>query len=383
MFVSQAHSYRQQARLAVTLAWVAGYTNIITILACGHVTSHVSGTTSDFGRGIASADLALAAFTGMLLITFLLGAMISGVAMELGRRRGWESVYVLPIAIEAALLAAFAFGIEFTEGHTATAGPAMYALTALASAAMGVQNATITRISGGVVRTTHVTGVLTDVGLELVQTLATLRQGPPPDESSRLRRAIERLRGNTSAWRSLVLGCVVLSFALGAGLGTLAFGSVPEWAMFPPVLFLLAIIYQDVHRPIAEIEPSRLIADERIELPASIALFNLRRDHEHRGRVQRLPDLITWSDRLPPHIRIVVLDLTDVELLDSSSALELRAAARRLQGQKRELVLAGIDPAEYKELSASVHGPWPPAMHAFSDVELALAHAFNLSDVRE
>ena len=32
MFVAQAHSFVQQARLAITLAWVAGYTNIITIL---------------------------------------------------------------------------------------------------------------------------------------------------------------------------------------------------------------------------------------------------------------------------------------------------------------------------------------------------------------
>ena len=50
MLVSHAHSFRQQARLAVTLAWVAGYTNIVTLLACGTVTSHVSGTTSLLDR---------------------------------------------------------------------------------------------------------------------------------------------------------------------------------------------------------------------------------------------------------------------------------------------------------------------------------------------
>jgi len=32
MFVAQAHSFVQQARLAITLAWVAGYTNIIALL---------------------------------------------------------------------------------------------------------------------------------------------------------------------------------------------------------------------------------------------------------------------------------------------------------------------------------------------------------------
>ncbi len=55
MFVAQAQSFTQQARLAITLAWIAGYTNIITIMACGTVTSHASGTTSNLGRDVVEA----------------------------------------------------------------------------------------------------------------------------------------------------------------------------------------------------------------------------------------------------------------------------------------------------------------------------------------
>src|SRR5690348_15435131 len=110
MFVTQAHSFTQQARLAITLAWVAGYTNIITIITCGTVTSHISGTASNLGHYIVELSWSLAAYSLFLLLTFVLGAMISGLSTELARRRGWESIYVLPIALETVLLAAFALG---------------------------------------------------------------------------------------------------------------------------------------------------------------------------------------------------------------------------------------------------------------------------------
>src|SRR3954452_1591078 len=112
MFVSQAHSFQQQARLAVTLAWVAGYTNILTVLTCGTVTSHVSGTSSILGRDLSEGSWEKAGFAALLLVTFCAGAAISGFCTELGRRRRWESIYVLPIAVEAFLLALFALSVE-------------------------------------------------------------------------------------------------------------------------------------------------------------------------------------------------------------------------------------------------------------------------------
>src|SRR5690606_8339313 len=112
-FVSLAHSFRQQARLAVTLAWVGGYTNTLTLLTFGVVTSHVSGTASEFGREVAEGSWTLAAHTVLLLATFAFGAAASGFCTELGRRRGWDSIYVLPIVVETLLLAGVWVGLEF------------------------------------------------------------------------------------------------------------------------------------------------------------------------------------------------------------------------------------------------------------------------------
>jgi uncharacterized membrane protein YoaK (UPF0700 family) len=374
MFVAQAHSFVQQARLAITLAWVAGYTNILTILTCGVVTSHVSGTTSNLGRDVAEGSWGLAALALFLLATFFIGAMVSGAATELGRRRGWESIYVLPMAIEAALLATFALGVEMHDPEVRETGATLYWLTGVASTAMGLQNATITRISGGVVRTTHVTGTLTDLGLETTQFLLWVwdrRRDFPPGAS---RAIVHSVAVHPSARRLALLVSILGSFALGAGLGTLAFGVFPAYAMFPPVLFLLWIIGQDVARPIAELEPSDLVGRSKgLDLPAALAVYHLRRGKNGGAGIHRMPNLLAWADRLPEATRVVILDLADVKQLQENSGLELRAALMKLESQGRRLVLSGITPEQFRQLQEAGAGDQLQVMDVCTDLELAIA----------
>lgn len=379
MFVAEAHSFTQQARLAITLAWVAGYTNILSILTCGHVTSHVSGTTSDLGREIAEGAWPVAGFALFLLATFVFGAALSGFCTELGRRRGWESIYVLPMTLQALLLAVFALGVELHEtaaggGRTIESGSALFWMTGFASMAMGLQNATITRISSGVVRTTHVTGVLTDLGLELVHFLWHVH-----DERGRER--TRELIEHVSARRLALLASIIGSFALGAGLGTLAFETFPRPSMVPPVLFLLWIIYQDVRRPIAEIEPSDLVP-EALGLPAGIAVFHLRLDPRRPGKIQRLPNLSLWIEQLTPETRVAILDLTEVTAIDSNSAFELRDLQRRSREarRRRHILLAGITPEQYTQLRAVLHTENDDdALRGICpDLDLAVARGLNL-----
>src|SRR3989442_479161 len=126
MFVSQAHSSRQQSRLAITLAWVAGYTNIISIMACATGTSHASGTTSNRGRELDEGKWGLAGWSFFILAMFFVGATIWGVSMELGRRRGWESIYVLPMILETVLLGCFAGGLEIYGPRVPESGLTIY-----------------------------------------------------------------------------------------------------------------------------------------------------------------------------------------------------------------------------------------------------------------
>lgn len=385
MFVSQAHSFTQQARLAITLAWVAGYTNIVSILACGTATSHVSGTVSQWGRDLMDARWAAAGFMTFLLITFLTGAALSGLCTETGRRRGWESMYVLPVAIQAALLAAFALGVEVHEAREFSPGPTLYLMVGLASLAMGLQNATITRISGGVVRTTHMTGVFTDLGLEGVQFLYWLRDRRKDSPPLPPRSLVRSMRAHPTARRLALLGSVAGSFALGAGLGALAHEKVTHWSMFPPVLFLLWIILQDLRTPICEIEPSVLVKGEDgkgdgMDIPAALAVYHLRKDKDRQGKVHRLPDLLRWCERLPAHKRVVVLDLGDVTELDDNAALELRALVQLSRARGRELVISGMNGAQYHAMVQAGAGDVLDPTIVCPDLELAIARGLMFLD---
>ncbi len=376
MFVAQAHSFTQQARLAITLAWVAGYTNILTVITCGTVTSHVSGTASNLGRHVVEGTWPLAGFALFLLAMFTLGATASGACTEIGRRHRWESIYVMPVAVQALLLALFAVGLELHDHGARQAGFPLYWLTGVASTAMGLQNATITRISSGVVRTTHVTGVLTDLGLETAQFLFWCfdrhRDSPPLDQ----RALIRSVNCHPTARRLALLASIVGSFALGAGLGTLAHEFIERWAMFPPVVFLIWIIYRDITIPIAEIEASELGAE--LQLPSAIAVFHVRKDKGRRGEVHRMPDLLTWADHLPAGTRVVVLDLGEKTSFDGNSVLELHAALARIESQGRRLVISGLGGNQFHQIRRLGPRDFLDPTNCCPDFELAVARAISL-----
>lgn len=375
MLSSKAHSFAQQARLAITLAWVAGYTNVITILTCGTVTSHVSGTLSQWGRILFHGQWA--GFATFLLAMFLAGAFISGLCTETGRRRGWESIYVLPMAIQAVLLTAFAINVELHNVDEIEVGKGLYLMTGLASLAMGLQNATITRISNGVVRTTHMTGVFTDLGLESAHHVFRVldRRKSAPEAS------LEATSAMSDARRLLLLISVAGSFAVGAGLAAIAYERMPRWAMIPPVLFLIWIVYRDVRIPICEIEPMRkLKAGYGAVLPDSMAVFHLRKDRNRVGDVHRLPDLLSWCDRLPLSQRVVILDLKAATSLESNDALELSALIRQSAGRGRRIIIAGLSRQQYETMWADNPADAPSTDNFCPDLDLAIARGLALLD---
>ena len=388
MFIGQAHSWIQQARLAITLAWVAGYTNILSFLICGQHTSHATGTLTQWGRDLVEVfgngrwDLLF--LTSFLLFTFVLGAMASTTCTEIGRRRGWESIYVLPMTIQAILLTCFALGNEFNSPERLRTGTAFFAMLALASIAMGLQNATITRISSGVVRTTHMTGVITDLGTELVHVALVIFDRVmcarhSQDNQPQLQSLRDTLGRTPSVQRLVLLMSIAGSFALGAGLGALAFNHQPHWAMYPPVLFLLWIIYHDVKVPICEIEPSTLMHDSSgLNLPAGIAVFTLRKGESKLDKAHRLPDLLAWSERVPKTTRVLILDMNDATKINNDAIVEMRALIGYVAQSHRSLIIAGISRQGFEAIRRSGAGDLIDRGVLFSDLELALARGLVL-----
>lgn len=373
MFTTHAHTFVLQARLAISLAWIAGYVNILTFITCGAMTSHVSGTASLLGKDVAEGRLTLGLYAAFLLAMFFAGTLISGTCTEVGHRRGWNSIYVLPISIESLLLIIFSVGIFFHNPQQLETHAALYWISGSACAAMGLQNATITRISSGVVRTTHVTGVLTDTGLELIQYLFWVRDKrrdvPPGSVVSLLR----GLKTHPSVLRLALLASILGSFTLGALLGTLAYGYFPAASMAPPVLFLLWLLYQDISRPIAEIEPLVVVnGSNEPGWPVALAVFHLQQPHAQSRRIHRMPNFTAWADRLPARYKVVVLDLAGSFDVSNNTVIELKSIIARLHAQGRHLIIAGLttDQCRFVLRDGSLS-----IAHLCPDMELAIARA--------
>lgn len=142
---------------AASLAVVAGMVNVVGFLGFEHqAVTHLTGTTSLLGASIAQGQMRPALHLLLLIAAFVGGAALSGVIIQdstlrLGRRYG------VALAIEAMLLAC---AVPLFE-HQQIAG------AALAAMACGLQNAMTATYSGALVRTSHLTGMFTDLGVFL------------------------------------------------------------------------------------------------------------------------------------------------------------------------------------------------------------------------
>ncbi|AEQ52031.1 YoaK family protein [Pelagibacterium halotolerans] len=149
--------------LSLILAAIAGAINAGGFIAIGRYTSHMTGYVSEVADAIAIADWLVVASGFGAVICFVAGAALSAILINWARRHTRWSQYALPLALESVLLLLFGvLGIVLAgvSGFALVAAPLLCFL-------MGLQNATITKISGARMRTTHVTGLVTDIGIEL------------------------------------------------------------------------------------------------------------------------------------------------------------------------------------------------------------------------
>ncbi len=150
--------------LAHYLSFIAGAANAGGYLAVGQYTSHMSGIVSAMADNLAVGGLQLMLAGLGALTAFTAGAAATAVMVNWGQRRSLESVYALPLMVEAALLVCFGLlGGHLEQDHVLRVS----ATVILLCFTMGLQNAIITKISKAVIRTTHVTGMVTDIGIEL------------------------------------------------------------------------------------------------------------------------------------------------------------------------------------------------------------------------
>jgi uncharacterized membrane protein YoaK (UPF0700 family) len=183
---------REAARVAVTLAWVAGGVDAVGYLTLSHLfTAHMSGNSVAAGSALGQADWGTVVDRGVPIVFFVLGVGIGAAVGEVRRARAARHPFAAVYAVEAALLAAFWFaGGRWLggDGVAPSAGWPFYAFAALPTLAMGIQSATLRQVGEHRVHTTFVTGVLANLAEALVQVLFRARPvgGDSPAERARL-----------------------------------------------------------------------------------------------------------------------------------------------------------------------------------------------------
>lgn len=199
---------------AWVLAFIAGIVNVVGLLGFEHqAVSHLTGNTSLLGGALATLDMRGAIHFAALIGAFVAGSTISGFliqdsTLQLGHRYG--------VALLLVSLLLFA-SVPLLQGNSAYG---MYA----AACACGLQNAMVSTYSGALIRTTHLSGMFTDLGIFVGHALRRI-----PVDTRRLKLCL----------------LVITGFLCGGVAGTLGFNRFGYSALFFPATLtaVVAIVY--------------------------------------------------------------------------------------------------------------------------------------------
>ncbi|RIX79920.1 YoaK family protein [Acidovorax cavernicola] len=226
--------------LGLLLAFNAGAVNAGGFLVLHMYTSHMTGFASQLADGMVLGNLTLLLNALGAILAFVTGAAACAVLVNWARQHRLHGVYALPLLLEAALM--FPFGLAGAITLTWATPFAVPLTVLLLSFIMGLQNAVASKTSGGSTRTTHMTGNITDVGIELGKMLYWNRRAPSTPlpvrhDRGRLRRC----------------GGLVGMFVLGGTVGALGFKHVGFICVVPLAALLLALSIPPLWRDLAQL----------------------------------------------------------------------------------------------------------------------------------
>jgi uncharacterized membrane protein YoaK (UPF0700 family) len=211
-------------RLASMLSFVAGLVNISGVLSIHTLTTNVTGHFAFFSQEFVQGNYAIALTFISYIIAFLIGAFVCGLLVEIVLKRKPRMSHTIPMILEISILVLVAVtaGSILTDQWTARA----------LLFAMGLQNALVTKVSQATVRTTHLTGLFTDLGIEISQLFFRTQT----IESRKL-------------WRSINLRiAIILFFFFGGVLGGFLYSKIQLNALHVAACFLLVALAYDTLR---------------------------------------------------------------------------------------------------------------------------------------
>ncbi len=214
--------------LGLLLAFNAGVINAGGFLVLHMYTSHMSGFASQLADGLVLDDSRLLLNALGAILSFVMGAAVCAILVNWGRQRKLSSVYALPLMLEALLMLLFGLvGTVMLNWRTPFALPLTVLLL---SFIMGLQNAVGSKTSGGSIRTTHMTGNITDFGMELGKMFFWRRSG----------KATSRVVSQSFRRTKISAGLVAM-FVLGGVVGAVGFKYFGFVCVIPMATLLLLL----------------------------------------------------------------------------------------------------------------------------------------------
>jgi uncharacterized membrane protein YoaK (UPF0700 family) len=237
--IGRRRTVRSNRQLGGVLSFVAGAINAGGFLAVQRYTSHMTGIVSGVADDLALGNLLLAAAGFVALVAFIAGAMTTAILVNWARAHNLHSEYASALLLEAVLLLLFGvFGANMLS-FSALLLPTTVLLLCFI---MGLQNAMVTKISAASIRTTHMTGVITDLGIELGRMLYWNRHRSPQDA--------EFVRSDQTKF--LTHASILLLFFVGGLVGALSFRRMGFAATIPIAMLLVTLaappILTDIRR---------------------------------------------------------------------------------------------------------------------------------------
>ncbi len=214
----------------ILMAFIAGNINAGGWMACQRFVTHVTGFATWFGIETAMGEWANA--LGMLSVPgfFIAGVMISAFLTDHAVMTHGKPRFGLVMCLVAILLTITALSGEYNLFGLFGSSfdiSSDYFLLALLCTASGLQNAAITVASGGAMRSTHLTGITTDLGIGLVRTWLA-----EADHEGLVRR---------ESYRNKIRLGTVFGFVLGSVTGSILFMTTHYLGFLMPAALALYV----------------------------------------------------------------------------------------------------------------------------------------------
>lgn len=162
--VEGERSLKTNLMLASSTAFVAGMTNVVGVLAFLSFVSNITGHVATLAGKISEKDMREVYIVGYWLLMFFLGAFLSNFIVKSLEHKSTYRAHSTPIILEAIIL----FGVGLYGNDTYNGSDLQReVITGAILFSMGLQNGLVSRISGGLIKTSHLTGLITDLGSDI------------------------------------------------------------------------------------------------------------------------------------------------------------------------------------------------------------------------